>query len=70
MLELLDQVADKWGVEVIDLYRDEAFNDISDEDKDLYMSDTTHPTKAGYRDWWTPKFEEKLAALSTKVVDS
>lgn len=70
MLALLDQVEEKWGVEVIDLYRDEAFNDISDEDKDLYMSDTTHPTKAGYRDWWTPKFEEKLAVLSTKVVDT
>ena len=69
MLALLDQVEEKWGVEVIDLYRDEAFNDISDEDKDLYMSDTTHPTKAGYRDWWTPKFEEKLASLSTKEVD-
>ena len=69
MLALLDQVEEKWGIEVIDLYRDEAFNDISDEDKDLYMSDTTHPTKAGYRDWWTPKFEEKLASLSTKAVD-
>ncbi len=64
MLELLDQVAEKWNIEVIDLYRDEAFNDISEEDKDLYMSDTTHPTKAGYRDWWTPKFEEKLSELS------
>ena len=27
------------------------------------MSDTTHPTKAGYRDWWTPKFEEMLTGL-------
>lgn len=64
MLKLLDQVAEKWDIEVIDLYRDEAFNDISEEDKDLYMSDATHPTKAGYRDWWTPKFEEKLSGLS------
>lgn len=64
MLELLDQVAEKWDIEVIDLYRDEAFNDISEDDLDLYMSDTTHPTKAGYRDWWTPKFEEKLSELS------
>lgn len=64
MLELLDQVAAKWDIEVIDLYRDEAFNDISEDDLDLYMSDTTHPTKAGYRDWWTPKFEEKLSELS------
>lgn len=63
MLALLDQVAEKWDIEVIDLYRDEAFNDISPEEKDLYMSDTTHPTKAGYRDWWTPKFEEMLTGL-------
>lgn len=66
MLELLDQVAAKWDIEVIDLYRDETFNDISEDDLDLYMSDTTHPTKAGYRDWWTPKFEEKLADLAAK----
>ncbi len=66
MLELLDQVAEKWDIEVIDLYRDETFNGISEEDKDLYMSDTTHPTKAGYRDWWTPKFEEKLSELASR----
>lgn len=66
MLELLDQVAEKWDIEVIDLYRDKTFNDISEEDKDLYMSDSTHPTKAGYRDWWTPKFEEKLSELALR----
>ena len=64
MIALLDQIQAKWGVQVIDLYRDEKFNDITPEQKSLYMYDLTHPTRAGYRDWWTPKFEEKLEELA------
>lgn len=61
--ELVDavfQIAEKWGITVIDLYTDEAFNAITNEQRTLYMMDTIHPTKAGYRDWWLPKFEEAL----------
>lgn len=64
MLTLLDQVQAKWGVSVIDLYRDADFNAITPEQESLYMYDTTHPTKAGYRDWWTPRFEEMLLSLA------
>lgn len=60
MVDALEQIAAKWDVGIIDLYRDEAFNDLTDEERDLYMSDSIHPTKAGYREWWLPKFEEAL----------
>ena len=38
-------------------------NSVSEEDYKLYMVNGIHPSKAGYRDWWTPKFEEKLKAI-------
>ena len=60
MVKALYEIAAKWDIKVIDLFTDEAFNDISSEDYDLYMLDNVHPTKAGYRDWWLQKFEEAL----------
>ena len=38
-------------------------NSVSDADYELYMSNGIHPTKAGYRDWWLPKFEEYLTGM-------
>lgn len=60
MVEALERIAAKWDITIIDLYRDEDFNDISKEDYALYMADTIHPTRAGYREWWLPKFEAAL----------
>ena len=59
----MDAVVAKWNIGIIDLYRDEALNNITAEERDLYMADNVHPTRAGYRDWWTPKFEEVLGSL-------
>ncbi len=47
-------------VGVIDLYSDEVFNDITQEERELYMADHIHPTRAGYLLWWTPKMEAYL----------
>ena len=63
MVQALEELAEKWGVTIIDLYRDQAFNDISEEEQALYMADSIHPTKAGYREWWLPKFEEALSGI-------
>lgn len=63
MVDSLKKIAQKWDVVIIDLYDDASFNDISEEDYSLYMSDRVHPTRAGYREWWTPKFEEALRAV-------
>lgn len=60
MVDGLVKIAEKWDVRIIDLYHDEQFNQISEEQRALYMSDSIHPTKAGYREWWLPKFEQAL----------
>ena len=60
MVEALKEIQQKYGIGVIDLYTDEAFNDISEEQRLLYMADDIHPTKAGYLEWCTPKMEEYL----------
>ena len=64
MVALLMQMKDKWNITVIDLWSDESFNQITTEEYSLYMADKIHPTQAGYREWWTPYFEQEL----TKVV--
>ncbi len=50
----------KWDIGIIDLYTDEDFNNITQEERTLYMRDPIHPTKAGYLKWWLPKIEEQI----------
>lgn len=60
MVAALLQLQEKWNIGVIDLWNDSEMNAVSQEDYDLYMYDSIHPTQAGYLLWWTPKFEEYL----------
>ena len=60
MVKLLYEVQDKWGIIILDLWNDEDMNAVSEEDYKLYMANGIHPTRAGYRDWWFPKFEKLL----------
>lgn len=60
MVDLLYEVKDKWGIEVIDLWNDTAFGQISAEEYREYMEDEIHPTLAGYEKWWLPVFMERL----------
>ncbi len=60
MVELLLQIQEKWDIGVIDLWNDEEMNAVSESDYDLYMVNGIHPSRAGYREWWTPVFEEYL----------
>ena len=66
MIELLKQIQKKWNIEVLDLWNDEEMNRVSRKDYLVYMADGIHPTKAGYREWWTPKFERKLETMIIK----
>ncbi len=66
MVKRLHELQDKWGVGIIDMYTDEAFNAIDKADYDLYMHDPIHPTKAGYVNWWFPKMEESLIRIMTE----
>ncbi|MCM1121246.1 MAG: SGNH/GDSL hydrolase family protein [Eubacterium sp.] len=60
MVGLLKEIQKKWGIGVIDMWNDESFNQISGEERDLYMADPIHPTKAGYLEWWLPYMENEI----------
>ena len=60
MVDLLLQIQQKWGIGVIDLWNNPAMNAISNGQRALYMVDEIHPTRAGYREWWTPVIEQYL----------
>ena len=60
MVSRLRELQEKYDIGVIDLWSGEDFNQISEEDRCLYMKDGIHPTRAGYRDWWGPEFEKQL----------
>ena len=57
VLKLQDKYDDFY---VIDLYTGEEFNNITEEERSLYMDDDIHPTKAGYSQWWGPEMERQL----------
>lgn len=61
MVETMKDISAKKSVAFIDMYSDTRFNDISEEQRDLYMADAIHPTMAGYLEWWTPYIEDGLA---------
>ncbi len=63
MVALLKKIAEKWDIDVLDLYNDPEMNAVDKRDYDRYMVNGIHPSMAGYRDWWTPKFEEKLKEI-------
>lgn len=63
MVALLKSLQRKWGFGIIDLWSDEAFNRISQEQRARWMEDPVHPTLEGYREWWTPRFERELEAF-------
>lgn len=63
MVDRLMELKEKWDIGVIDLYTDDAFNDIDEESYALYMADPIHPTKAGYVEWWFPKMEADLIRI-------
>ena len=60
MVKRLYELMDKYGIGILDLWSSDGFNQISDEQRSIYMSDPIHPTKAGYRDWWGPELERQL----------
>ena len=60
MVDLLLEIQDKWDITVIDFWNDAEINNITEEQRKIYLIDHIHPTKAGYKDWWLPKFQETL----------
>lgn len=62
-VKLMHKIARRAGVFFLDLYSDEEFNRISEERRTLYMHDQVHPLRAGYLEWWTPRFETFLRKM-------
>lgn len=63
MVALLHEIEKKWGCTVVDLWSDEALNNITDEQRKLYMLDGIHPTKAGYWKWWLEPIEAGIIRM-------
>ena len=60
MMDLLLEIQDKWDITVIDFWNDAEINNITDDQRKIYLIDHIHPTKAGYKEWWLPTFQETL----------
>lgn len=60
MVERLYQLQEKWDIGILDLWESEEFNNISEKQREVYMKDTIHPYKAGYRNWWGPELERQI----------
>lgn len=61
MVILLEEISEKWKFHVVNLWRNIDFNNVTDEERVLYMADPIHPTRDGYLKWWTPYFEASSA---------
>lgn len=68
MVDRLYELSEKYGVGILDLWSSDDFNAISEEQRNLYMKDTIHPYKAGYRDWWGPELEKQMCAYLNQEV--
>lgn len=69
MVQRLYELREKWDIGIIDLWTDEGFNEITEDERELYMDDWIHPTKAGYSIWWGPEMEKQLCDyLTSKVI--
>lgn len=70
MVEVLLDIQEKWGIDVIDLYNDAAMTDLYLNNQDLYKqymsTDGIHPKADGYSLWWGPKFEDALTSYVTE----
>ncbi len=68
MVDILLKIQKKWNITVIDLWNNDEINSITDEEREIYLVDHIHPTKAGYKEWWLPEFQ-KCLYQSFKVME-
>ena len=60
MVDLLLEIQKKWDITVIDFWNNSEINNITEDQRKIYLIDHIHPTKAGYKEWWLPKFQKTL----------
>lgn len=66
MVVALNEISTNKDIYVADLYSNKDFNNITSDQRKLYMEDKIHPTKAGYLEWWTPEIEKTLYKVYSK----
>ena len=64
LISKVQQVSDKWNVHLIDMYHDRTLENPDPVKRSLYMTDVSHPTKAGLHDWIVPYIQEKLLNIA------
>ena len=60
MVDLLLEIQKKWNITLIDLWNNDEINSITDKERNIYLVDHIHPSKAGYKEWWLPEFQKCL----------
>ena len=61
MVQLLYEIQKKWNIVILDLWNNEEVNSLTEHERELYLLDHIHPTKAGYKEWWLSVFRECLS---------
>lgn len=62
MVERVKELQNKWNFNFLNLWDNDSFN-YSEKDRELYMLDPIHPTRAGYKLSWLPVIEEELLKI-------
>lgn len=62
MVERVKELQNKWNFDFLDLWDEDSF-DYDDKDRELYMLDPIHPTRAGYKLSWLPAIENELLKI-------
>ena len=63
MVGLLQRIAEKWKIHIIDLWNNPDFENLTEDQRHRWMRDPVHPTWTGYLEWWLPVFEKELGGL-------
>lgn len=63
MVKQLYLLRGKWDFEIIDLWQDEKIAEAVCRNRDIYMTDEIHPTRACYQKLWTPFFRRRLKEI-------
>lgn len=63
MVDSLIELSHKWDFKIIDLWNNNEFRQVSEEDYKIYMKDPIHPTRLGYSRWVGPEFKKALSNL-------
>ena len=62
LVEATKELQKKWKFNFLNMWDDKHFN-YSENERQLYMVDDIHPTRAGYKLSWLPEFEKALTDI-------